>query len=524
MVASLATALTAASYPQAEIETAWKQVLFNQFHDILPGSSIAPVFVDANRAWAEVKQIGMQILEASLMAIAAHITLPTPPHSHSHPILVFNSLTWERSEIVAIALPSESSDQLWQIHNLDGTPLPSQIGRGDDGTAQLLFLANAIPGIGYHLFWLTPSPHPPIPPSPHPPHWTLENSHLRVTINAKTGDIVSLFDKCQQREVLNAPGNQLQAFQDKGQYWDAWNIDPNYAQYPLPPAELKSIQWISWGELQQRIRVIRQLGQSEFRQDYVLDAHSALLKIETRVDWQEQHVMVKAAFPLTISADEVTYEIPAAAIARPTHSTDPHEQAKWEVPALQWADLSQEDYGVSLLNDCKYGYDHQPNQLRLTLLRSPMWPHPNCDRGLHRFTYAIYPHSGNWQTAKTVRRGYELNQPLWAKRIDPTKTVAHATLPPTAQLLDVSAENLILMALKPTEDEPKQWVMRCYECHGKVAHLQPQIQSDGLENWAIARVLNLLEQPDEAIAPWSALHQAYTIPPWRIATFLISFS
>jgi alpha-mannosidase len=384
--------------------------------------------------------------------------------------------------------------------------------------------------------------------------FVLENEFLRVVVNPDTGDLSSVFDKVHQREVLSSSGNQLQAFQDKGQYWDAWNIDPNYAQHPLPSTRLQSIQWLERGMLRSRLRVVRQLGQSEFCQDYSLDAKSPLLKIATTVDWQERHVLVKAAFPLNLEANDATYEIPCGAIQRSTRPQTPAEQAKWEAPALRWADLTDfslavtspnhnpsdssqnasipdlktihsresEDginpngYGVSLLNDCKYGYDSQPSQLRLTLLRSASWPDSEADRGFHQFTYALYPHRGSWQSAGTVRRGYELNLPLQVALPAPARANS-TSLAPMGQFLDLQAENLILMALKPSEDTSRPWIMRCYECHGESASLS--LQSD-LE-LAIAHPVDLLERPASVGEPLSD-EQPLRISPWKIATFAVT--
>ncbi len=555
LFATLATLISKRDYPQLQLEDAWKKVLFNQFHDILPGTSIPEVFVEANEAWQEVERVSLKILEESLSVIASHITLPPPPQPDAQPIIVFNPLNWQRSELVAIPLTGTGD---WGIYDLSGQELPSQ--RTEEST--LLFLAKDIPSIGYRLFWLSRFPIPnsrfPIPDSRFPiPHYSedfvLENEFLRVGVDPDTGDLSSVFDKIHQREVLSGSGNQLQAFQDKGQYWDAWNIDPNYTQHPLPPTQLKSIQWLERGVLRSRLRVVRQLGQSEFCQDYILDAESPLLKIATTVDWQERHVFVKAAFPLNLEANYATYEIACGAIQRPTRPQTPAEQAKWEVPALRWADLTdfssevtspdynpsdssyncliqnlnptprtnsedgeiQNGYGVSLLNDCKYGYDAQSSQLRLTLLRSPSWPDPEADRGIHQFTYALYPHSGSWQSGGTVRRGYELNLPLQV--LLPARVRANPTsLPPIGQFLDFQAENLILMALKPSEDVSKEWIVRCYECHGESAEVSLRSDLDV----AIAHSVDLLERPISSCEPLSD-GQPLRIPAWKIATFTV---
>ncbi|MBG1267106.1 alpha-mannosidase [Nostoc sp. WHI] len=522
LFATLATVSCGLTYPKAEIEAAWKQVLFQQFHDILPGSSITQVYLDALPQWQQVEQVGTKILNESLLAIASHITLPEPPQPNNLPIFVFNSLNWQRSEVVSIALPTPATaTQEWQIYDASGKSVVSQLSE----PSTLLFLAAEIPPVGYRIFWLSPSPPTSVISPPLLPNWILENEFLQVVIDPDTGDLSSVFDKTYQREVLSGAGNQLQAFKDSGQYWDAWNIDPNYADHPLPSTNLQSIQWLERGPVQSRVRVVRQLGESEFCQDYILQAGSPLLNIATTVNWQENHVLVKAAFPLNVEADFATYEIPCGAIRRPTKPQTPAEQAKWEVPALRWADLTGEIkeglYGVSLLNDCKYGYDSKPNQLRLTLLRSPTWPDIDADRGFHEFTYALYPHGDSWESAQTVRRGYELNTPLqvivnslttynWTQ----AKSPAIGTFD-SASFLNLSSENLILMALKPSEDEPQQLILRCYECHGDTAKLS--LQSDlGL---SLGDTVDLLER--SSTTEFSSGQQILTIPPWKIASFKV---
>jgi alpha-mannosidase len=258
LFASLATLTAGSSYPKFQLEEAWKKVLFNQFHDILPGTSIPEVFVEANQAWQEVEQVGLEILEESLKAIASQIALPSPPQPDAQPLIVFNPLNWQRSEFVSVSLP-QSNKSSW-VYNVSGQKILSQL--TEEST--LVFLAKDIPSVGYRVFWLCHhddelyrEEKPCIPLIPDilnqststPPlqggtegigssqlqeDWVLENELLRAVVDPSTGDLNSVFDKIHQREVLSGAGNQLQAFQDKGQYWDAWNIDPNYAQHPCP--------------------------------------------------------------------------------------------------------------------------------------------------------------------------------------------------------------------------------------------------------------------------------------------------
>ena len=403
--------------------------------------------------------------------------------------------------------------------------LPSQLSSTSE-PSPVLFLAGNIPSIGYCVFWLTQAPDandstapiPPAAPNPTSPedNWILENARLSVTVDPETGNLASLFDKSNQREVLSGPGNQLQAFRDEGQYWDAWNIAPDYAQHLLPPTQLTSIQWLEQGPIRSRLRVIRQLDKSEFCQDYILEADSPLLKIATTVDWQESQVIVKAAFPFTVEAEAATYEIPFGAIARSTQPQTPPEKAKWEVPALRWANLSQEDYGVSLLNDCKYGYDSQLNQLRLTLLKAPLWPDPTADRGFHTFTYALYPHSGNWQVAETVQKGYEFNRPLqvWlCTEADQKPLSTQNLLNPSASFLNLGENSLILSAFKQSEADPNQFVLRCYESQGAATQLTLQSSL----NLQIFDSVNLLEQVNQE----SLNLNNFEVQPWKIVSLAV---
>jgi alpha-mannosidase len=545
LLSSITTICTGAVYPKVELESAWKQVLFNQFHDILPGSAIAQVYTDANLAFAEADRTCREILLKSLDAIAAEISLPKPPQPDAQPIFVFNTLNWSRSQVVAVTLP-DSPDAAWQIYDLSGQRLTSQIVKGDrlqpQSPSTLLFSANHVPAIGYHLFWLcsdaqtvdnaSASPatekqtelskltygiaqkNTPCQETHFPaPEMVLENELIRARIDVETGNLSSIWDKVNHREVLNAAGgNQLQAFQDSGQYWDAWNIDPNYQKHPLPAPILKQISWVERGEVRQSLRVVMQIGQSEFRQDYIVEIGSPLLKIKTVVDWQETHVLVKTAFGLSVEADFATCEIPGGAIARTTKPQTPTEKAKWELPILRWTDISNDGFGVSLLNDCKYGCDIQPNQIRLTLLRGSTWPDEQADVGVSEFTCAVYPHAGNWQDAGTVHQGYELNLPLLVKVLPKLGENQNKSLPAVAKFLDLSAKNLILMAFKQSEDDANMWILRCCESDGKEAVLE--LDSDlGLE---ILESVDLLERPANLSESGS-----FKIEPWKIASFAV---
>ncbi|MDB9312383.1 alpha-mannosidase [Spirulina sp. CS-785/01] len=509
LLSSLATLLELQDYPKASLEAAWKQVLFNQFHDILPGTSIPEVFVTANQDWETALQTAETLAQQSLTALASSLTLPPPPSPTAKPFLVFNTLNWVRSQIISLSLPHPH----WEVWESDGNPLPTQW--TPENT--LLFLAENIPSVGYRLFWMqekSPSSQQQgevdiLEKKPTLDRFLLENKYLKIALNPQNGHIKSIYDRMTQQEVLDGEGNVLQGFQEERQYWDAWNIDPNYEGNFLGNGELKSIQWMEKGKLRSRIRIIRKLNHSTFTQDYILDSYSPLLKITTTVDWQETHVLVKAKFPFNHSADSTTYEIACGAISRTNYPQTPAEKAKWEVFGHRWADLGDNQYGVSLVNDCKYGYDSKPNQLRLTLLKSPVWPDPTADRGIHHFTYGIFPHVHSWQNAGTIYQGYELNTPL---RVCDIPSHPQGKLPPNQSLLDIGTNNLILMACKQSEDNPNKYVLRFYEGLGNLGEFRLTTPLP----LTPPEITNILE-----FSPQSATHEDLLISPWQIKTIVV---
>ncbi|MEM6433650.1 MAG: alpha-mannosidase, partial [Cyanobacteria bacterium P01_D01_bin.115] len=488
------------NYPCAALTAAWQQVLFNQFHDILPGTAIPEVFVTANQDWQQAHDAAVQIRTGALEAIAASLPQPTPPHPDAIPLFLFNSLNWPQTDLVEIALSAlPTIVPAWQVWDAQSaTEVTVQIShysdRADqrpgapeveiDESPRLLFLAT-VPAVGYRLYWLMPQPTAlSTPPPSSNQDYRLENESVWAVLDAATGDLVELGDKATQTNRLRSPANQLQAFQDAGQYWDAWDIAPNYQDHPLPAAQLQSIQWLESGPLRQRLRVVRRLADSVIQQDYVLDAASPYLKVSTLADWRATQVVLKVAFPLTVEADHATYEIPFGAIARPTRSTDPHEQAKWEVPAYRWADLSGETDGLSILTDYKHGFDAKPDQLRLTLLKAPLWPDPQADRGWHQFTYALYPHGGDWRSAQTPHQAIAFNSQfpvVVGATVGNQEAIADAAVdklganvPAIASqgtFLDIGTAGMHLAALKLAEDADDQYILRLWELYGRSATL-----------------------------------------------------
>ncbi|UCE18328.1 MAG: alpha-mannosidase [Gemmatimonadota bacterium] len=451
-------------YPAEDLEKAWKKTLFNQFHDILPGSCIPQVVVDANvdYDWVEKKLNG--IISGSLGDIAGRI------HIHSRkgipdrtdmketmeiPVVVFNPFSWSRSDIVKI-VPDLSSLQNFHISDQSGIECVHQE-YGDT----LLFFAKDVPPLGYKTYWI-------LAPSARTPHNitnatgnSISSQWFQLDINPQTGNWARLYDRKRQVDVLEPgmAGNVLQAFEDVPEAWDAWNI--GYTGRSWNIEDVESIEIIEQGPLRARMRIVRTFGKSRFIQDIILYNDIARIDVENQIDWHEDHILLKAAFPVNVRSDVVTCEIPYGTIDRKTMPVTSQDSAKFEISAHKWIDMSDGSYGVGLLNDSKYGHDVRGNMMRITLLRSPKWPDPGADMGHHSFTYSLYPHAGDWREAQTHRRGYELNCPLIA-RIESPHT---GELPPQHSFVSIEPENVVLSVAKKAEDS-ENLIVRFYELCG----------------------------------------------------------
>jgi alpha-mannosidase len=445
-------------YPSAQLNYAWRKVLFNQFHDIAAGSGIAAIYKDADRDYEEIRHIAEDSIHQSLSDLAAHVNTG----GNGVPILVFNPLGWKRSGIVEveIELPKggvpgivdeQGKELVWQLLQIETANRWKLLLQADDipPLGYRVYHAKVISGVGWHKMHATDT--------------MLENELLRVKVDLASGCITSLFDKKASREAISpgSCGNLLQVFQDKPKEWDAWNIDADFENVKWNIDKAESVKLIQNGPLRSAIRVVRKFQNSTFTQDYTLDAGSPRLDIVTDADWHEKHILIKAAITPPVQSDYATYEIPYGSIQRPTTRNTPEEKAEFEVPAIRWGDLSDASFGVSLLNDCKYGYDAKGNVLRLSLLRAPTWPDPDADEGRHHFTYSFYPHAGDWKQADTVRQGYQLNYKLIAMQVD-----AHqGELPSSWSFAQLAPANLVLTALKKTEDSDAL-LFRFYEFAG----------------------------------------------------------
>ncbi|MDI3253877.1 MAG: glycoside hydrolase family 38 C-terminal domain-containing protein [Bacillota bacterium] len=486
-LASLAW-LDGKSYPNDELTDAWRTITFNDFHDLAAGSGIGIIYKEAQEQFDKTHLETDKISQDSLKTIAARINTKA---AGEVPVLVFNPLSWERSGWFEVSVQMPNATSGISVLDAKNQVLPSLVLSSDKATNsfKLLVLAKNVPSMGYAVLHAIPGEKP-FASDLKVSGLTLENSLLRVTVDKTTGCITSIFDKKSNFESLasGACGNELQAFKDLPKDYDAWNIDPGTLDAPPTKlTEADSVELVEKGPARASVRVTRHWQNSKFVQEIQLAAYSDEVNIVNDIDWHETHILLKAAFPLAASSDKATYEIPYGSIERPTTRNNRWDKAQFEVPALRWADLGDGQHGFSLINESKYGYDDAGNVLRLSLLRSPTWPDPEADRGHQHFSFALYPHAGDWKQALTVRHGYEYNYKLKAVQVE-----AHTgTLPLEHSFLTVKPENVVLTAMKKAEDSDAL-VLHMYEWAGKQANVEVTVPSGAVS----ATETNLLEQPE----------------------------
>jgi alpha-mannosidase len=466
------------SYPAAALDAAWKDVLLLQFHDVLPGTSIAWVYRDSKERYEAVRAVASGVVDQAVGALAEGLAGPG--------VAVFNPCSFARREVV------------------DGVGMVS------------------VPALGYAVVNPAGSEVPVAPVSV--TDRTLENAHLQVTWDDE-GLLVSVWDKEAGREVLapGARGNVLQLLDDRPVRWDAWDVEAFAGERAEDLVRLDSFAVVSAGPLVGGVEFGRSFGRSRVVQRMVLRADSRRLDFVTEVDWHEDRKLLKAAFPVDVHARRATYEIQYGHVERPTHRNTSWDLARFEVCAHKWADLTEPGggYGVALLNDSKYGYDILGNVMRLSLLRAPVSPSPVMDRGRHTFTYALLPHVGDFRAAGVIEEAYALNMPLRVVPVGPGAggggggSGAGGSGDPLGSwsAFTVSDPGVFIEAVKRAE-RSDTLIVRLYEAWGRrvVASV-----ATGLSVVSASRV-DLLEREDSPVALDAGRAVTLDLRPFEIVT------
>ncbi len=426
-------------FPAEQLASLWETLLLHQFHDILPGSSIRSVYASAHQRLTASLEEATKLRETALPS--------SQPGSES---LIWNLQLYDRPFSAEIAI-AKSQDPL--VFTAGDHPVLTQ--QLESGRMLVVARDIIVPGMSAVVLRSETGAASPAAPFLTVTSNQIENDDLRITVN-RDGTLESIYDKTFDREVLADRGNQLWLFTDVPRQFDAWDIDATYTDEGTELLAALEPESVEPGPIRGALQVVRRYEAIEIVQEYRLAAYSRRLEIATRIKWHGRRRLLRAVFPFRIHTHEVWSETAFGAVSRPNHRNTPWDQARFEIPVHRWADLSEPGYGVSLLNNGKYGYSAHGNVLGISLLRAPIYPDPYADEGEHEFLYAVYPHSGDWRNG-TVREAEEIHSPL--------RIISNAKAEGWPSLFRFTEESLRLAALKKAEDSGAI-ILRLYEPHG----------------------------------------------------------
>lgn len=451
MISVLAMKACSVPYPYTELLACYKKLLINQFHDILPGSSIHSVYEKTATEYAWLKNTAKTIIDKSAGAIIRSVD------RNDDMVIVFNPLSWRRSGLVEIAMPDSFDYNGKAFIDTDGKLIRAAY---DSNRRIIRLWAEDVPSMGYSCYRIIDDMQK-AAGSVIIDKGRMENRYYAIVLD-KNGNFQSIYDKINNREVLAGPGNVLKVFEDKPAAETAWNIDLEYKNKYWEVNDDVDVTAGECNEIYGTVVIRKKFNDSSFVQYVTIYADDPRIDIRTEAVWNENEKMLKAEFPVDVLASRASYEIQFGTIERTTHDNTSYDRTKFEVPAQKWADLSEGKYGVSLLNDCKYGYDIRGNVIRITLLRSSIDPDPTADRGTHTFTYSLYPHSGDWIDANTVMKGYELNAPLSAVM---AMGSCEGIMPQRFSAFECLNKNVVIDTVKAAENG-EGVIIRMYESSG----------------------------------------------------------
>lgn len=464
-LASVADWLGGASYPQNKINKSWDLVLGSQFHDILPGTAIPRAYVYAQNDEFIAANGFSEVVKNSVSAIAHKLNTQVQGKA----VVVYNPVAIDREDVVTTQLTYAQLPQNVKVVDKNGNAVPSQIIAANGSNLTVIFLAK-LPSAGLSVYDVVETKEKPTAPASAlmASEKALENDFFKITINAN-GDLAGIYDKHASKEVLSRPAS-LQFLKENPAAWPAWNMD--WKDRKSPPVDSMNkevtVKVIEQGPVRVALQVTKKGLNSAITQIISLSAGEAgkRIDVKNKLDWQSKEVSLKAAFPTTVVNEFATYGMSTAAVQRTTNN-----EVKYEVPARQWMDLTDRSngYGVSILEDCKYGSDKPDNNtLRLTLMYTPKANsyvyQGSQDWGLHDFNYAVYPHAGDWTHAASPWQGSFVNNPLIG-----FETAKHGgSLGKEISLVKLNTDKVDITAFKKAE-ESEYYIVRFNELYGKSA-------------------------------------------------------
>ena len=475
----------AGDYPAEADTRLWRDIiLLNQFHDILPGSSIAEVY--------EVTKKEYEALANEVQGmIAQRIQALTPA---GEGITLWNTLGFDRNDVVQLGdVKASGLTDGEQVYPVQQT---------EDGA--IAYVEN-LPSKGWESFSLTECDAE--SPFRRTDDYHLETPFYKVELD-RAGRISSLFDKTEERELCK-PGqalNTLRLYEDKPHYYDNWDIDMFYTEKSWPVDQLIGMEWTEDGPVRTTLTLQYQCSQSTIWQKIHFYSNLRRIDFETQADWKEHQHLLKAEFPVDIHTDEATFEIQFGNVTRKVHTNTSWDKARFESCGQRWMDLSEGHYGVSLLNDCKYGHSVRDGVIGLTLIKCGIEPNPNTDNEMHFFTYSLYPHQGGWREAGTVQEASKLNQSAYAS--------VGGQAGQRFSCASVDQKNVILETIKQAENCTGT-ILRMYESENARTRVQVTLPQGTQKVF----VTNLLEEIQQEL-PVENGKVSLTIKPYEIVTLL----
>ena len=478
--------LLAGDYPAEQDHRLWQDIiLLNQFHDILPGSSIAEVYEVTKKEYEALSREVRELTESYLQKLSRT----------GEGITLLNTLGFQRSDVADLGdFPGRAITD--GVHTY-----PVQQTR----TGAIAYVED-LPSKGTLGFRASEASFP--SPFTRTDDLHLETPFYRVTLDP-AGRICSLFDKQEQREIC-APGkalNSLMLYEDKPIYYDNWDIDMYYTEKSWPVDQVTEFKWIEDGPVRTTLELTYRCCSSTISQRVRFYADLRRIDFETVADWREHQHLLKAEFPVDIHSDEATFEVQFGNVKRKVHRNTSWDQARFESCAHRWMDFSEGHYGVSLLNDCKYGHSVRDGVLGLTLIKCGIEPNPHTDDEIHHFTYSLYPHQGTWQQAGTLQEAAKLNQPAYR--------ISGGRAGEKTSFASVDRSNVILETVKQAENG-EGTVLRLYESENARTRFTLTLPEGTRE----AYLTDLLEQPQEKLEIRDGQAQI-TVKPFQILTVLV---
>ena len=500
MYAMLDAQTAGGAYPEKELHEGWEVILRNQFHDILPGSSIKEVYDDSKAEYEGIFAENKALTDATLAHIAAGVKAP------KHSLVVYNPNSAAAYDLVTFTVP----EGMGEPAVYDGeTKLAVQ--KTADGA--YVFFAASVPGKGYKTYNVKEEAAD-TTPTMEVSTKVMENEFFKVEYNEK-GQFAKIYDKKAERDVLKPgeAGNVIVSYEDRPHNYDAWDVNNYYTEKSWDIDQVSAMEVVENGPVRACVKVERKYLDSTITQFIYLYHDIPRIDIKNVIDWKEHQIFVKDYFPIDVHTNEATFDIQYGNVKRDTHDNTSWDFAKFEVCHHKWMDVSEDGYGVSMLNDCKYGVGVRNGVIGMSMLKSAIHPNPEADKELHEFTYSIYPHQGGWREAGTVKQAYQINNPLTCS----WKENEGGTLAPEYSLVSSDQDNAVIEVVKKAEDSDAV-IVRLYECYNRRT---PVTLIFGKELTSVVEC-NMMEEGADPVE-FTGNQATFEMKPYEIKTLKVTF-